>query len=167
MHFIELVFTYESTAVEPCVGAQTVQRNAPKVRQHATDPMEMPVKTPNRILLTTAVAVAAMLTLLSTPTLAQTISHDHRAAKPHKLSLNHGRKWATDEPLRSGMDRIQGLVEPQLGASVELRAQLGRRAGKRSRLAQNHAAVLRARQADPGNGAGSSHAGELATGERK
>lgn len=44
-------------------------------------------------------------------------AHDHSAAMPHKLTLNQGRKWATDEPLRAGMGRIRGLVEPQLGAA--------------------------------------------------
>jgi hypothetical protein len=33
------------------------------------------------------------------------------------MTLNQGRKWATDEPLRAGMGRIRGLVEPQLGAA--------------------------------------------------
>ena len=75
------------------------------------------MKTPNWTLLTTAVAAAAMVAALSAPALAQTATHDHSAATPHKLTLNQGRKWATDEPLRSGMDRIQGLVEPQLGAA--------------------------------------------------
>ena len=51
------------------------------------------------------------------PALAQTAAHSHDAAAPHKLSLNQGRKWATDEPLRVGMGRIRGLVEPQLGAA--------------------------------------------------
>ena len=44
-------------------------------------------------------------------------AHSHDAATPHKLTLNQGRKWATDEPLRAGMGRIRGLVEPQLGAA--------------------------------------------------
>jgi hypothetical protein len=44
-------------------------------------------------------------------------AHDHGAAMPSKLSLDHGRKWATDPALRSGMERIRGIVEPQLGAA--------------------------------------------------
>ena len=51
------------------------------------------------------------------PALAQTAAHSHDAAAPHKLSLNQGRKWGTDEPLRAGMGRIRNLVEPQLGAA--------------------------------------------------
>ena len=75
------------------------------------------MKTPNWTLLTTAVAAAAMVAALSAPALAQTATHDHSAATPHKLTLNQGRKWATDEPLRAGMGRIRGLVEPQMGAA--------------------------------------------------
>jgi len=79
--------------------------------------METHMKTPNWTLLTTAVAAAAMAAALSLPAQAQTAAHDHSAATPHKLALNQGRKWATDEPLRAGMGRIRGLVEPQLGAA--------------------------------------------------
>ncbi|MCU0963597.1 MAG: hypothetical protein MUF08_00740 [Burkholderiaceae bacterium] len=51
------------------------------------------------------------------PALAQTTAHSHDAAAPHKLSLNQGRKWGSDDALRAGMGRIRGLVEPQLGAA--------------------------------------------------
>lgn len=53
------------------------------------------------------------------PALAQVVdhSHGHGAAAPHKLTLNQGKKWGTDEPLRAGMGRIRGLVAPQLGAA--------------------------------------------------
>jgi hypothetical protein len=79
--------------------------------------MEIHMKTPNWTLLTSAVAAAAMTAALSAPVLAQTATHDHSAAMPHKLALDQGRKWATDEPLRAGMGRIRSLVEPQLGAA--------------------------------------------------
>jgi hypothetical protein len=46
---------------------------------------------------------------------AQTHAHDGPDAV--KLQLDAGRKWATDEPLRTGMSRIRGLVAPQLGAA--------------------------------------------------
>ncbi len=49
--------------------------------------------------------------------LAQTAPHTHDAATAHKLSLDHGRKWATDEALRNGMRGIRDLVEPQLEAA--------------------------------------------------
>ena len=67
--------------------------------------------------LTTAVAAAAMAAALGTPALAETAAHSHDAAAPHKLTLNQGHKWGTDDALRAGMGRIRGLVEPQLGAA--------------------------------------------------
>lgn len=75
------------------------------------------MKTTKWTLLTAAVAAAAMAAALSTPAFAQTAAHEHGAAMPHKLTLDQGRKWGTDEPLRAGMGRIRGLVEPQLGAA--------------------------------------------------
>jgi len=75
------------------------------------------MQTPNWTWLTTAVAAAAMAVALSAPALAETAAHSHDAAAPHKLALNQGRKWATDDTLRAGMGRIRGLVEPQLGAA--------------------------------------------------
>lgn len=66
------------------------------------------------------IGTAAALALVATsvgPAQAQTAAHRHDAATPHKLTLNQGRKWATDEPLRAGMGRIRGLVEPRLGAA--------------------------------------------------
>lgn len=66
--------------------------------------------------LMTALAISAtFVSFASGPAQAQ--SHDHDAIAPAKLSLDHGRKWATDAPLRKGMDRIRALVEPQLAAA--------------------------------------------------
>jgi hypothetical protein len=79
--------------------------------------METNMQTLNWTWLTTAVAAAAMAAALSAPALAQTAAHSHDDAAPHKLTLNQGRKWATDDTLRAGMGRIRGLVEPQLGAA--------------------------------------------------
>lgn len=68
-----------------------------------------------------AVVVAAMViaagftSAFIAPAQAQT--HGHDATAPAKLSLDQGRKWATDAPLRKGMDRIRSLVEPQLAAA--------------------------------------------------
>lgn len=45
---------------------------------------------------------------------AQAQTHSHDEVAPAKLSLDHGRKWATDAPLRDGMSHIRKLVEPQL-----------------------------------------------------
>jgi Ni/Co efflux regulator RcnB len=64
--------------------------------------------------LTAAVAAAVFAAALAGTALAQTAAHDHDAAAPHKLTLDQGRKWATDETLRNGMGRIRGLVEPRL-----------------------------------------------------
>ena len=75
------------------------------------------MKTVNGTWLTTVVAAAAIAAAFNWPAWAQTVAHDHAAAAPHNLALNQGRKWATDEPLRAGMGRIRGLVEPQLGAA--------------------------------------------------
>ena len=70
-----------------------------------------------RELFIVAAATAALAASSVGPALAQTTAHSHDAAAPHKLTLNQGRKWVTDEPLRAGMGRIRGLVEPQLGAA--------------------------------------------------
>lgn len=64
-----------------------------------------------------ALAAAAVAIALSAPATAQTGTHGHEAAAPHKLTLDHGRKWATDAPLRDGMSRIRGLVAPRVGDS--------------------------------------------------
>ena len=63
-----------------------------------------------------ATALAATLTTFAAAP-AQAQSHGHDASAPAKLSLNQGRKWATDAPLRDGMGRIRALVEPQLAAA--------------------------------------------------
>lgn len=43
--------------------------------------------------------------------------YEHDAAA--RLALDHGKKWGTDAPLREGMSRIRGIVEPQLDAVHE------------------------------------------------
>jgi len=64
-----------------------------------------------------AAAAAVLATSSVGPALAQTTAHGHDATAPHKLTLNQGRKWATDEPLRAGMEHIRGLVESQFVAA--------------------------------------------------
>lgn len=64
-----------------------------------------------------AFAATALAAALAGPVLAQTAAHPHDAQSTHKLSLDQGRQWATDEALRHGMDRIRGLVEPRLDAA--------------------------------------------------
>lgn len=64
-----------------------------------------------------ALLAAAITTTFGATALAESAAHGHGASAGHQLELDHGRKWATDEPLRAGMARIRGLVEPQLGAA--------------------------------------------------
>lgn len=78
---------------------------------------EIAMKSWNLNALLGAVAAAALAATLSGTALAQGAAHDHGAAAPHKLALDAGRKWATDEPLRAGMQRIRALVAPQLQAA--------------------------------------------------
>src|SRR5690606_15891444 len=78
---------------------------------------ELAMTTFNRTKLAAALAASALTALLAAPVAAQTSGHDHGAAATSALSLNQGQKWSTDEPLRDGMDRIRGLVEPQLSAA--------------------------------------------------
>lgn len=37
-------------------------------------------------------------------------AHSHGAAEPHQLTLDHGKKWATDAPLREGMNDIRAAL---------------------------------------------------------
>ena len=67
--------------------------------------------------LATALTAAALVAMFAGPVVAQTSGHDHGAAATSALTLNQGQKWPTDKPLRDGMDRIRGLVEPQLSAA--------------------------------------------------
>ncbi len=78
---------------------------------------EIEMKTIKRNRIVAAVMAAALAATLAGPALAQTAAHSHDGAQPHTLSLNQGRKWATDEHLRDGMVRIRNLVEPRLGAA--------------------------------------------------
>ena len=43
--------------------------------------------------------------------------HDHGAGASHSIQLNAGKKWATDDPLRQGMEAIRALVENALPAA--------------------------------------------------
>lgn len=66
-------------------------------------------------------AFVAACAVVSPPVLAagasQAAPHEHGGAMPAGMALDHGRKWSTDGPLRSGMARIRTLVQPQLGAA--------------------------------------------------
>lgn len=70
-------------------------------------------------LLVTASAVLATCgtaAMAATPP-AEGHAHAQAPAGSPVLRLDHGRKWATDAPLRAGMDRIRGLVAPQIAAA--------------------------------------------------
>ncbi|HMN21390.1 MAG TPA: hypothetical protein PKA16_08345 [Ottowia sp.] len=75
------------------------------------------MKTSIRNFLIPALAVAALATASGGTALAQASAHDHDSAAPHVLSLNDGRKWPTDAPLRAGMKNIRDLVAPELAAA--------------------------------------------------
>lgn len=65
--------------------------------------------------LTVALASSGGTTLAEEPRHAGRHEHDTVA----RLALDHGKKWDTDAPLREGMSRIRGIVEPQLDAVHE------------------------------------------------
>jgi hypothetical protein len=67
-----------------------------------------------RTKLATALAAATLIAMFAGPVAGQTSGHDQGAAATSGLTLNQGQKWPTDKPLRDGMHRIRGLVEPQL-----------------------------------------------------
>ena len=57
--------------------------------------------------------IALMLAVaLSSPlaALAATDAHDHGKSAPHKLELNAGKKWGTDDALRQAMSTIHQTV---------------------------------------------------------
>jgi hypothetical protein len=62
-----------------------------------------------------AAAVAAGLALAPVAVLYAADTHQHGAA-PAKLTLDHGKRWATDAPLRTGMSTIRGALAPKLPA---------------------------------------------------
>lgn len=82
-----------------------------------------------------ALAVGALaLSAASLPPVALAAdAHDHGAATSAKLHLDHGRKWATDEPLRRGMaairEGVHGAPAPMHKATArpEAYAELGGR----------------------------------------
>lgn len=57
-----------------------------------------------------AAAACAPIAFAATPAAAPA-AHAHDDAGPGKLALDHGRKWATDAPLRAGMTRIRALAD--------------------------------------------------------
>ena len=49
--------------------------------------------------------------------LAASDAHDHGKSTPHKLELNAGKKWGTDDALRKAMSGIQASVTQTLPAA--------------------------------------------------
>ena len=87
--------------------------------------------------LSAAIGALALAAAASGPALGQSAPkstpapHKHEEAGQKKLSLDNGSQWATDQPLRAGMDRIRALVEPRLGDARKLTpAQYGGLASK-------------------------------------
>ncbi|HMM46551.1 MAG TPA: hypothetical protein PKC12_01040 [Thiobacillaceae bacterium] len=58
-------------------------------------------------------------TLLAVPLLVNAAPehHDHGHAGAHTIQLDAGKKWATDDALRQGMDSIRALTETALPAA--------------------------------------------------
>jgi hypothetical protein len=61
-----------------------------------------------------AVAADAHVAAAAQPAAADT--HAHAAGAPTKLTLDHGKRWTTDAPLRLRMNEIRALVAPKLPA---------------------------------------------------
>ena len=57
-----------------------------------------------------ACGTSLALALVTAHLQAQTHKHEPAGAAVHKPQLNQGKKWATDEPLRKGMNEIRSLI---------------------------------------------------------
>lgn len=74
-----------------------------------------PVKTWTLSLIVAAAAVAAACgPVVAAAAPAAPAAHAHDEAAPAQLRLDHGRKWATDAPLRQGMATIRAGVAEAL-----------------------------------------------------
>lgn len=58
--------------------------------------------------------IPVLLSVLSGPAAAAEHDHGHHGHDQAKLTLNDGKKWATDEPLREGMARIAAAMETHM-----------------------------------------------------
>ena len=61
-----------------------------------------------------AAIVSGALALVPAAARAEVQQHDHGHGTAPQLTLDHGKRWATDAPLREGMTRIRAVVEPRL-----------------------------------------------------
>jgi hypothetical protein len=66
-----------------------------------------------RFVLASAIVAGVALAASAAPPAAD--PHQHAAA-PAKLTLDHGKRWATDPPLREGMSAIRSALAPKLAA---------------------------------------------------
>jgi hypothetical protein len=57
-----------------------------------------------------AAIVVASFTFVTAASTVVADSHEHTAAEPSKLVLDHGSKWATDAPLRKYMNEIRAAL---------------------------------------------------------
>jgi len=61
-----------------------------------------------------SLSTVALLSAGAGAALAQEHSHSHDHGKPVQLTLNDGKKWATDSSLRQGMSRIRDALNAEL-----------------------------------------------------
>ena len=66
-------------------------------------------------LIRTALATS-LAAAFSLPAIAAEAAHDHGTAAGAQLELNQGRKWPTDEPLRTGMGNMRAALTRELAA---------------------------------------------------
>lgn len=72
---------------------------------------------PNSRLVAALLVAAGAGGLLAAPTWAQgTAAHEHHHASGAAKPLPPGKRWPTDAPLRQGMDKIRGAIEPRIAA---------------------------------------------------
>lgn len=63
-----------------------------------------------------AAALVAALTLGSGFSAFAADSHQHASGEPAKLALDHGKKWATDAPLRKAMGELRTALAAKQGS---------------------------------------------------
>lgn len=63
-----------------------------------------------------AVSLTIATSLNAGTALAQDHHHSHDHGQPAQLTLDNGKKWATDSNLRQGMSRIQSALSAELPA---------------------------------------------------
>jgi len=72
-----------------------------------------------------SLSAAALLNAGAGGALAQDHHHAHEHGKPAQLTLDNGKKWATDDNLRLGMSRIRDALAAELPAIHSGKATVG------------------------------------------